>query len=321
MSSYDYVATIDVTRDDLKSKMPTPVDENMSKLQVDFRELLEGILYTEKEIQTLLNPRTRAILEGIAASYHEPAVYRAFEILYEDYAPLRLAGRVVYRELRKVMDNSIQYHKSEIDTIIKITGMSPSSIDECWSSYSQITNDRNIPITELEDYIGPEPLKAILNNNHVPISTEAEEISFGQLVVGLYEYAKNSKNDGSSSTFTKIEPSGNILNSFLGSNNAKRKEKILDPKIQKYDQRYDYMLAKFAKWKPFIPSGDGRRIQIMKGCFVGSENPAVVQALRIIYCDYAALRIAGDFIFKIVSALMIPIVRRHNRRQESLHTQ
>jgi hypothetical protein len=89
----------------------------------------------------------------------------------------------------------------------------------------------------------------------------------------------------------------------------------LSPRRQKFNERYDDMIVNFSKWKPLIPSGDGRRLQILKGCFVGSENPSVVEALRVIYVDYAALRLSGDWIFKVVSALMSPIVRRHNRQK------
>jgi hypothetical protein len=70
------------------------------------------------------------------------------------------------------------------------------------------------------------------------------------------------------------------------------------------------MLDKFAEWKAFVPAGEGRRLDILRGCFVGSENDAVVQALRVIYVDYGALRMSGDWIFKVVSTLMKTVERR-----------
>ena len=111
----------------------------------------------------------------------------------------------------------------------------------------------------------------------------------------------------------------------LDNNNSKKR--------QKYIQRYDDMIIQFRKWKPLIstPSssssssddddenendeGPSRPMQVLKGCFVGSENPAVLEALKIIYVDYGALRLSGDMIYKLVSTLMGPIVRRHERRQ------
>jgi len=331
MNGYGYgestTVTLEEQRKILNSRMPTPIDENMSKYQVEFRELLKGILYTEKEIQTVLNPRMRAILKGIAASYYDIDVYGAFEILYEDYIPIRVAGRVVYRELRKVMDESKQYQLSQIDKITKVTGMSRSDIEDCWSTFTQITSDRKLFPTDLENYVGTQTLKFVFYGSSVSVCVEAEEkgeISFEQLLISLYESSMIICGDGSDSTSARLSganPStGNILQQAFEMNDAVDKrnseEQILSPKRQKYNRRYDDMLIQFSKWKPLIPSGNGRRLQILKGCFVGSENPAVVEALRIIYVDYAALRLSGDWIFKVVSALMGPAVRRNNERQK-----
>jgi hypothetical protein len=93
------------------------------------------------------------------------------------------------------------------------------------------------------------------------------------------------------------------------------------------------MLEKFDEWKQFIMPqlgennhmniDDGgrerqqqRRFDIMKGCFVGSENPKVVEALRVIYVDNAVLRLSGDWIFKTVSMLINRRKQQQRNRQE-----
>lgn len=309
----------------LKSKIPAPIDESLSKYQIEFRELLTGILYTEKETQTVLNPRLRTILKGIAASYYEPDVYRAFEILYEDYIPLRVAGRVVYRELKRVVDESKQYKQSQIDTISKVTGMTQSDIEDSWSDFTQLTNGRKLSFVELKKYIKPQIFKFVVERSRVSLGTEAEisgAISFEKLLIYLNDYNVNGSETRSSArangVYTENKSTENILRQVLYRGDTIDKEtsedKILSPKDFKFNRRYDNMLEQFSKWKPLIPSGDGRRLQILRGCFVGSENPAVVEALRVIYVDYAALRLSGDWIFKVVSAIMGPIARRHNRR-------
>ena len=53
----------------------------MSKIQFEFRELLEGILYTPLAIDTMTDTLLSVIYEGIEASYNERVVYRAFEVL------------------------------------------------------------------------------------------------------------------------------------------------------------------------------------------------------------------------------------------------
>ncbi len=314
-------ATIENEREFLKSRMPAPIDASMSKYQVEFRDLLEGILYTPKELQTVLNPRMRAILEGIAASYYEHDVYRAFEVLYEDYVPLRVAGRLVYRELRKVMDESRLDQQAQINSVMKATGMGLSGVEDCWATYSRIASDRTVSLVDLEEFLGPQTLKLVLDSSSNSESENTDAISFDRLVIGLHNLnlRYDSADNHSNSTMIFDASNGNILQQALESSDALDRvhSHVLTPKRQKFNQRYDDMLVQFGKWKPLIPSGEGRRLDILRGCFTGSENPAVVEALRIIYVDYAALRLSGDWIFKVVSALMGPLVRRHERRQKA----
>jgi len=313
-------------REVLKSRMPPPFTDDMTKLQVEFRELLEGILYTPKELSAVLNPRMRAILEGIAASYYEPAVYHAFEILYEDYIPLRVAGRVVYRELRKAMDESKKYQETQINGAVEGTRKSRSYVEDCWTTYTQVVNDRQLPLDELERRMGPNTMKYVLESGNESVGTSAREkgsISFEHLMICLnnyrIRYGGDDGKEGNDDAFDRTIAGGNLLQQALKMDGTEPpRGKAPNPKRQKYNKKYDDMLVQFAKWKPLIPSGEGRRLQILKGCFVGSENPAVVEALRIIYVDYAALRLSGDWIFKVVSTLMGPIERRHKRRQKTL---
>jgi len=42
-------------------------------------------------------------------------------------------------------------------------------------------------------------------------------------------------------------------------------------------------------------------LDILRGCFAGARDAKVVAALKIVYMDYTALRLAGDLIFKLMS--------------------
>jgi hypothetical protein len=327
----------------LMSRIPSPNNtKKMSKHQIAFRELLEGILYTPKEIESLLNPNMRSILEGISASYHEHAVYRAFEVLYEDYVPIRLTGRIVYKQFRKVMDESKQYQESQISTVMEQTGMSRSSIEECWSTFIQIVDRRTISHDELQNYIKePQTMQLILagiNNDNDDDDSGSVSISFEQLLTSLHNINNLRHNDNfgtGKNNNSENSMDGNILLQALklNFNNKNNLDSNNSKKRKKYIQRYDDMIIQFRKWKPLISTssssssddnddddnendeGPSRPMQVLKGCFVGSENPAVLEALKIIYVDYGALRLSGDMIYKLVSTLMGPIVRRHERRQ------
>jgi hypothetical protein len=81
----------------------------------------------------------------------------------------------------------------------------------------------------------------------------------------------------------------------------------LDEQRRKFSARYDEMVASFIEWEHLLPpkeANESRRMEVVRGCFVGAENQKVVDALRIVYEDYAALRLAGDIIFKLVSTIL-----------------
>lgn len=44
-------------------------------------------------------------------------------------------------------------------------------------------------------------------------------------------------------------------------------------------------------------------VDILRGCFSGARDEKVVAALKIVYMDYTALRMAGDLIFKLMSKI------------------
>ena len=290
----------------LKSRLPPVNHQRMSKYQVEFRELLEGILYTSSEIEAVADPRMRAVMEGIAASYYEPDVYRAFEVLYEDHMPLRVAGRLVYRRLRDAMEQSRVYKQSQIQAVLEKTGMSISEAESCWSTFVRLGDSKHLSLQRLETFMGQPTLEYLgVGSVHeaiekLELSSDDEKIPFEQLVVALVRHG--------TSTFSR-QTSTNLLQQVLDSDRVVLAESSdfssnLDARHQKYNQRYDDMLEQFAKWKALIPDGEGRRLDILRGCFTGSENPAVVLALRVIYVDNSALRLSGDWIFRLVSSLM-----------------
>ncbi|KAL7528843.1 hypothetical protein ACHAXR_002663 [Thalassiosira sp. AJA248-18] len=83
-------------------------------------------------------------------------------------------------------------------------------------------------------------------------------------------------------------------------------------KRQKYSDRFDEYVATFKLWeRKFLGNANdedterqqSRRMEILRGCFFGAQNAKVVAALKIVYMDYAALRLGGDLIFKLMSTI------------------
>jgi hypothetical protein len=305
----------------LKRRLPPVNHQQMTKLEIEFRELLEGILYTESEIEAVVNPRMRAIMEGISASYYEPAVYRAFEVLYEDYIPLRIAGRMVYRRLRNVMEESREYKQSQMKSVTETTGISLTEAESCWSTFIRMGESQRLSLQKLKllmgkttcEYLAVETVEEAIDR--LCPNDGCDSLSFEQLMVGLL-------NNGSTKFCRDAEqhPTANFLQQVLDKDRVLQAEwsdfsSRLDASHRKYNDRYEDMLEQFGRWKAYIPDGEGRRLDILRGCFVGSENSAVVEALRIIYVDYSALRLSGDWIFKVVSTIMGSVERRRVAQQ------
>lgn len=251
----------------------------------------------------------RAIYEGVAASYYVPEVYRAFEVLYEDYLPLRLAGRVIHSKLQKIMDESKEYQLNQLETTASKTGFLMGDLLQCWISFVERTGSRELPVDRVELLFCSDLDSELISSPNEDIMTiinpkGKKSLSFTEIIDG----------------YVALQPAATaneLQGLFLSVGEGVSGGNLLDDKRRKYAERYDEMLVKFAEWKEFIPSGEGRRIDILRGCFVGSENKPVVEALRVIYTDYSALRMSGDWIFQVVSALMNGVMRRrHHHRQQ-----
>ena len=282
--------SVEEQKKQLVSQLP-PVDrEKMTKIEIEFRELLEDILYTDREIEAISNPRLRAIYEGIAASYYEPAVYRAFEVLYEDYRPLRVAGRIVHNKLMDVMEESKVYRDSQIKATILTAGMTRETAESSWSAFIRLAKDKEMTVEKVKSLMEKQyfqrQMLTMLNN------LDERSLEFEEFVKRLRMCSDRCPNS--------------ILQDLLTLESLSESLELskADRRRAKYNQRYDYMIEKFGEWKAFIPDGEGRQLDILRGCFVGSENAKVVEALRVIYTDYNALRLSGDWIFKIVSTIM-----------------
>jgi len=96
-------------------------------------------------------------------------------------------------------------------------------------------------------------------------------------------------------------------------------------KRRRFSDRFDEFVSTFQLWETkFLQHNKGsnagsddvdkkteelqqeqttRRFEILKGCFVGARNERNVAALKIVYMDYAALRVGGDLIFSLMSKI------------------
>jgi hypothetical protein len=297
------------------------VQRNLSKLESEFRGMLEFFAnYSEADILSIADPRKRALFEGIAASSHSRPVYRAFEVLFEDLLPLRYAGRIIFSKLQEFMAASIEQRQADIQCIVQVTGMSSKEdirqLEEIRlmfvSTASQMNGGLYLTSEQLaETGIISATATQVLGLNSVEDAcnhldkTSSGKLTFIDLMVGLWELAN--EHCGLEYCNPRV-----VLHNVLVELNEHPPPPTdlnarLDIQRRRYSARYDEMVASFIEWKHLLPPAteyENRRLEVVRGCFVGAEQPKVVDALRVVYVDYVGLRVAGDIIFKLAATIL-----------------
>lgn len=65
-------------------------------------------------------------------------------------------------------------------------------------------------------------------------------------------------------------------------------------------ERFDGYVSELLSWEVAAKEGkwEGRTGELVAGCVAGARNAPLVDALRVVYCDNAILRKAGDLVFR-----------------------
>ena len=303
-------------------------DTPLTPLALEFRNMMEHFAnYRQADVLALADPRKRALFEGIAASSYARPVYRAFEILYEDLLPLRYAGRLIYPKLQAFLQASVQQREEEMQVILNATGISSANEDDIQrileirlmfvTTASLLNGDSYLTLDQLaETGIISTTATEVLGLDHVDDVLSRLDVSgtgritFCNLLLGLWELS----NDYCGLELCNPQV---VLHNLLVElnehpppmNTTNDLVARLDSNRQRYSQRYDEMVASFVQWKDLLPENkdglpESRRVQVVRGCFAGAEIPPVVDALRVVYVDYAALRVAGDIIYKLTATII-----------------
>jgi hypothetical protein len=261
------------------SSLDLPPRDNLTRLEQEFRDKLSIFAdYSDDQIASIPNERLRALYEGVAASAHEPAVYRAFEVLFEDLHPLRIAGRFIFG---KLADDMMEHLDSRTE-LMEITGLPKEEVDACRTTFNEVFGHSHHHFTKSE-------LQAVVTAVNEALGEEVD-LPRGKVSPEMVIVSLSKKTQEPLAILKAIQPIRDLHK--------------LDSKKKKFQDRYNDMVHDFSQWEDIIPAGEGRRLDVLRGCFVGAKNEKVVEALKIVYVDYSALRFAGDLIFKLVSSLI-----------------
>jgi hypothetical protein len=313
--------------------LPPVNRSSMTSLELEFRDMLEHFTnYTQHDILSLKDANMRTLIEGIAASAHDQAVYRAFEVLFEDLYPLRVAGRVIYTRLVDLMDKSNQERHAQVQAVVETTDMTYADVDAARllfvTAASTLNHGPYITLEQLQTTGLVETARVVLVYKSADRllklmdPKETGRVQFTDFILGLQQAAQE---QCAIEHCNPIQTMHDIVTD-LKDNPPNTYNVEVDVRRQRFIQRYDEMLQAFVQWQDLLPSEQpgstnsgmpSRRWDVIHGCFVGAANAKVVAALRVCYVEYSGLRLAAEIIFKLVSAFMSGRQRAQQQQKRS----
>lgn len=298
--------------------IPSEDTPNLKKLEKEFYGMMrEFTEFSSRDINAIKGNNYRALYEGVASGATEPEVMKAFAIIYTDLYPIRVAGRMIYRHLKDVMEKSIDSRIEEEGRVADYTGLSQEAIDDGRAAFmamliecggeGELTMDQLVEsgivqtVVEVMEY---ESFADFLDR--MELDDQGEKLNFEKFMVGLQVCADTKSCEVNCDLTEVLSEIVKRMKTIEGEKDGM----TIPQRKKKYSDRYDGMVKSFEEWEDLVPSGDGRMIEVLKGCFAGAKNERVVGALKIVYMDYSALRVGGDLVFK----LMRKVVGRRQRQ-------
>ena len=268
--------------------------------QQQFNVMLAGVTLPEAALACVESSTYRTLLRGTAAVNNDPLVRRSFQILYEDLAFFRPAGNVLIGQLAKcaseaqaVCDSLEALFDSVLDSVpldsvlpwlrdtfdsIDTSGdgaLDPEELRRATMAGDQVAAAAALCL-ELEE-CDVEPSRAITFTEFVSLVGPAQATAAAAATAVAVSTASD-----------VADPAASPTAAVAGSGDG-------------WGGRFDRMAQEFGTWEAEGEAAwDGRRAEVIAGCFAGARNEALLEALRLVYCEYAVLRKAGDLVFRML---------------------
>ena len=251
------------------------------------------------------SPSDRVQLRGASAVQHDELVRRSFEILYEDLVFFRPAGNLLIRRLANVASTANALYSSLDGTVSdavlpRLRGLFDAIDQDCDGSLDPdellVAAARLWPpgsaakacldaeggegcsvsysFADFARLVGPHEMEPWVN----VAGPASELLPHGALAA----HAARSRAAG------LVSASGLELGGEGGSSSKSG-----------WGGRFDRMAQEFLTWEA-EQCWEGRKGEIVAGCFAGARNAALLSALRQVYCENAVLRSGGDVVFRML---------------------
>lgn len=281
-----------------------------------FEAMMDRATFADDVIVRVGDARLATILRGIRAAREDEPARKAFEILYSDVAPVRLAGELVFRRIEKVVRDRLRKDEGVDESAATLVSkFDAADVLAARELFKSIADDE--VVMNREDLLRSEMLRSL---------GECQDCTCRGVdtCASVDRFVRQVENDDGAITFVDF---------MLGATRALYTredddwEDVLSALRPKSDNsvKFDRMCDDFRQWnvkrRAYYGAGDdigeggggaqdlhqraansSRLDVILDGCFAGLENKRLLAALRTVFEDYDSLRLCADLIFKLMQS-------------------
>lgn len=288
-----------------------------SKASIRYEEMLSNFrLHSEADFNLVASPRYRGLLRGTSAAINDPKVILAFKVLYEDIGPIRVAGDLIFSKLERELAKS---KGSDGAASVKALGRDDSCVIAARKIFDAVDADASGTVSS-QELLESDLLRSLGQCEQCTCGKEGScqsvqrfmdeidkthpkgELHFDEFLLASHHLLF--EGDATVSLFGGDGSADDLVDEILNG----KEGPIGKEKADRYSNRFDKMCDEFDSWDSAdssakAQSSNPRLALVLDGCFAGSRNPPVVDALKILYIDFRPLRMAGDLIFKMMRKL------------------
>jgi hypothetical protein len=290
-----------------------------SKHAQRLRSMLDAVCVGDGALALVKDPKERVLLRGVRAAAVEPDVVNAFTILYEDIAPIRIAGHLIFGPLQRRVSEA---NASEAELAAELE-YRPEELAAARRLFDLVDADGSGSIDRDEllasGLLGPDGSTAEQVDKLVAeMDRDGDnQISFVEFMLAATRLLYIDNSDGGCGMAVKLAQAEESVMEATGKRGTGGGASVLNPEPVKArttpEEEFDYMLVSVRRWSEQMeerratsarPSEMGRIERVLHGSIVGSRNEYIVKALRLCYTQYKPLRLMGDLIFKLMGRVM-----------------
>ena len=302
-------------------------EASRAKTEAKFNAMLAACCLPSNTIELIDDKKYRALFRGVSAAAERENVRNAFLIVYQDMGPVRVAGDLIFGQLKRVASGAAESSEA-------LDGLSEDNMEALVTArelFDCIDEDSSGQLSRTELLAVPSLVALLRASQPAPTEGAEGELS-DEALVDAFVQAADADGDGEISFIEwarRLDLDGEALTSALGevrrlrSEADARDDSRRRQRSRSYGERFDEMLQTCRVWEAAYAKADeecadegiepdecptggeeDRLRRVLLGSFEGARCDEVAAALRVCYEEYSPLRFGGDLIFRVLKRVV-----------------